>query len=387
MTRAETTDKSDVIVVGAGLIGLACAWDLAGRGAAVTVLEREAPGCGATRVAAGMLAPIGELDFGEPELLAMNLASRRLYPDFIADVEKETGLDTGYRHTGALHVALDRDEAGELRRIMDLQVSHGLDPKWLGPMAARELEPGVTPSLSGAVLVEEDAVVDPRAMVEALRAGLEARGVGIARAEVTGLLAGGDGRVQGVESTAGEFTAGAVLAAPGAEAGVAGWLPEEVRPPVRPVKGQTVELRGDAAEPVCERILGSERVYVAPRPDGRVILGATVEEMGFDRRVTGGGVHELLREAYRLIPDVAEMEFVGAIAGLRPGTPDNLPVIGRTSIEGLILATGHYRNGILLAPVTARSVGELIAGKEPQVTAAASPQRFIGQEVERCRSI
>jgi glycine oxidase len=381
MTRAEATDRTDVIVVGAGLIGLACAWDLSGRGASVTVLERDVPGCGATRVAAGMLAPIGELDFGEPELLEMNLVSRSLYPDFIAKLESETGLDTGYRHTGALHVALDRDEAGELRRIMDLQVSHGLEPKWLGPSAAREVEPGVSPSLSGAVLVEEDAVVDPRALAEALRVGLEARGVAIARAEATGLLVEG-GRIEGVESTAGSHFADAVIAAPGAEAGVATWLPAEVRPPVRPVKGQTVELRGDREEPLCERILGSERVYVAPRPDGRVILGATVEEMGFDRRVTGGGVHELLREAYRLVPDVAEMEFVGAIAGLRPGTPDNLPVIGRASIEGLILATGHYRNGILLAPVTARSVCELIAGDEPRVTAAASPRRFTGQEVE-----
>ncbi|MCB0870788.1 MAG: glycine oxidase ThiO [Solirubrobacterales bacterium] len=378
----KTRDKnrtSDAIVVGGGLIGLATAWELREAGASVTVLEKESPGCGASRVAAGMLAPIGELDFGEPELLAMNLKSRELYPDFVGKIESETGLDTGYRNCGALHVALDRDESGELKRIMELQQSHGLDSKWLGPMAARDLEPGISPSLAGAVLVEEDAVVDPRALVEALRAGLSGRGVRIEISEATGLVLEGD-RVIGVETPAGTFGAGAVVAAPGAEAGIAPWLPEEVRPPVRPVKGQVVELGGDPEDPACQRILGSERVYIAPRPDGRVILGATVEEMGFDQRVTGGGIHELLREAYRLLPDVAEMEFLGATAGLRPGTPDNLPVIGRTEIEGLILATGHYRNGILLAPVTAKSVAGLIGGEEPGAIGAASPHRFEREE-------
>lgn len=380
MTALKNNSQSDVIVVGAGLIGLACARELVEAGASVTVIERDQPGCGATRVAAGMLAPIGELDFGEPKLLELNLRSRRLYPDFVAAIESATGLDTGFRHTGALHVALDRDEAGELKREMDLQQSYGLDSKWLGPIAARELEPGVSPSLAGAILVEEDAVVDPRALVAALRAALELRGVEIKMSEVTGLNRDPDGSVQGVATDRGSFEAGIVVAAPGAYAGTAEWLPEEVRPPVRPVKGQTVELRGDADDPVCERILGSERVYIAPRPDGRVILGATSEEMGFDTRVTGGGVHELLRESYRLLPDVAEMEFVGAVAGLRPGTPDNLPVIGGTAIEGLILATGHYRNGILLAPVTAQAVRELVAGTGPDWLGAANPDRFEIQE-------
>lgn len=376
MKPAEAGNSSDVIVVGAGLIGLACAWELVHSGATVVVLEKETPGCGATRVAAGMLAPVGELDFGEPELLAMNLRSRELYPEFVAAVESATGLDTGFRETGALHVALDRDEAGELKRVMELQRSHDLESEWLGPIAARGLEPGVSPGLAGALLVEGDAVVDPRALVEALRSGLAAAGVKIERTGVTGLSRGADGRVTGVETASGPFGAETVVASPGAEAGVAEWLPPEVRPPVRPVKGQVVELGGSTDQPVCERILGSERVYLAPRPDGRLILGATVEEMGFDRRVTGGGVHELLREAYRLLPEVAEMEFLGASAGHRPGTPDNRPVIGRTRIDGLILATGHYRNGILLAPVTAHAVAGIAAGRTSELVAEASPQRF-----------
>lgn len=379
MARPEANRTSEVIVAGGGLIGLACAWELASRGASVTVLEREAPGCGATRVAAGMLAPVGELDFGEPELLTLNLRSLELYPAFVEGIESSTGVDTGFRRTGALHVALDRDEAGELRRIMELQRSHGLDSSWLGPMAARDLEPGLSPALAGAVLVENDAVVDPRALVSALRDGLDAAGARIEIAEVTGLSVEG-GRVTGAETTAGSFEAAHVIAAPGAEAGAADWLPVEVRPPVRPVKGQVVELRAEAAEQPCRHVLASERVYLAPRPDGRLIVGATVEEMGFDRRVTAGGVHELLREAYRLLPDVAEMEFVDAIAGFRPGTPDNVPVIGPTAIEGLILATGHYRNGILLAPVTARTVGDLVERGDATGIEAADPGRFQTQE-------
>jgi glycine oxidase len=216
-------------------------------------------------------------------------------------------------------------------------------------------------------------------LVEALRTALPERDVQIVTAGVSGLIRGdgGTGPVVGVETTAGEFRAPTVVAAPGAEAGIAEWLPEEVRPPVRPVKGQVVELRGDPEQAVCRRILGSERVYVAPRPDGRVILGATVEEMGFDRRVTGGGVHELLREAYRALPDVAELELELATSGLRPATPDNSPLVGPGALDGLLLATGHFRNGILLAPLTAEAVAAELAGEErPPALAVADPGRL-----------
>ena len=273
MTRTRPNPTSEAVVVGAGLIGLAAAWELASRGRSVTVVERDEPGCGATRVAAGMLAPVGELDFGEPELLALNLRSLELYPEFVASVEGATGLDTGYRRTGALHVALDRDEAGEMRRIMELQRSHGLDSSWLGPMAARDLEPGISPALAGAVLVEDDSVVDPRALAAALRAALAEAGATIEIAAATGLRLAADGSIVALETSGGEIETETVIAAPGAEAGIAEWLPEEVRPPVRPVKGQVVELRGDPDDPACERILGSERVYVAPRPDGRLTGG------------------------------------------------------------------------------------------------------------------
>jgi glycine oxidase len=357
----------DAIIVGGGVIGLCSAWRAAQRGAEVLVIDRARPPAGATRVAAGMLAPVGELAFGEPELLEMTLAAAELYPGFVAELEEGTGLDTGYAAHGALHVALDRDEAAELRRVHDLQRSLGLGAEWLPPRRCRELEPGLTPSFHGGVHAPGEGSVDPRALTAALLAALEAEGVEVrVETEVAAALLDGE-RIEGVRVAAKggvdeELRAAAVVLASGAWSGLAEWLPPEARPAVRPVKGQVLELRSVDGAPPCERILASERVYLVPRADGRVIVGATVEERGFDTAVTGGGVHELLREAYRLLPDVAEMELVEAMAGLRPGTPDNLPLIGPGALEGLLLATGHYRNGILLAPLAGETVAGLLAG-------------------------
>jgi glycine oxidase len=347
----------DAIFVGGGVIGLSCAWRAARRGARVAVLERAEPPAGATRVAAGMLAPVGELAFGEPRLLEMTLASSALYPDFVAELEAESGEATGYARHGALHIALDGDEAAELRRVHDLQRSLGLEAEWLAPRRCRELEPGLTPSFHGGVHAPGEAAVDPRGLTQALLAALAAAGGELRTgAEVVAGVFEGE-RLIGVRTAGGEeLRADAVVLATGAWAGRTEWLPEPARPPVRPVKGQILELRTRAGAPPCERIVASERVYLVPRSDGRLIVGATSEEQGFDTAVTAGGVHELLREAYRLLPDVAEMELVDAIASLRPGTPDNLPLIGPGAIDGLILATGHYRNGILLAPLTANMI-------------------------------
>ena len=359
------TEKSgyDAIVVGGGAIGLACAWRTAQRGARVIVLDRERPPAGATRVAAGMLAPVGELTFGEPELLELTLAAAELYPSFVAELEAASGMSTGYERCGALHIALDRDEAAELRRVHDLQRSLDLEAEWLPPRRCRDLEPGLTPSFNGGVHAPGEAAVDPRALTATLLAALAAEGVEVRTGvEVAAALTEGE-RLVGVRTSDGEeLRASSTVLAAGAWSGQAEWLPEEARPSVRPVKGQILELRTPDGEPPCERILASERVYLVPRPDGRLIVGATVEERGFDTAVTAGGIHELLREAYRLLPDVAEMELVEAMAGLRPGTPDNLPLIGPGAIDGLVLATGHYRNGILLAPLTAERVAETLAG-------------------------
>jgi glycine oxidase len=353
----------DVVVVGGGVIGLSCAWRAAQRGARVVVLERGEPPAGATRVAAGMLAPVGELSFGEPQLLELTLAAAQLYPDFVAELEAASGEPTGYARDGALHIALDRDEAAELRRVHDLQRSLGLEAEWLPPRRCRDLEPALTPSFNGGVHAPGEASIDPRALTRALLAALGGAGgeTRIGTEVVAGLFDGG--RLAGVRTAAGEdLRAESVVLAAGAWSGRAEWLPEQARPPVRPVKGQILELRSrDGAAP-CERIVASERVYLVPRPDGRLIVGATVEEQGFDTAVTVAGVHELLREAYRLLPEVAEMELLDATASLRPGTPDNLPIVGPGAIDGLLLATGHYRNGILLAPLAAETIAGLLTG-------------------------
>ncbi|MBK8294122.1 MAG: glycine oxidase ThiO [Solirubrobacterales bacterium] len=374
-----TSDNTyDAIVAGAGVIGLAIAWELNSQGASVLVVDRDRPGAGTTSVAAGMLAPTGELDFGEPALLEMNTISAGMYPEFVASVERVCGGMLGYQRVGGLHVALDRDEAAELRRVHDLQIESGLRADWLGPGAARELEQGVSPTLTGAVLIEDDGAIDPRVLTAGLLEALEKESVEVRVGTEVTAVRHRHGQVDAVEFKNGDrINTRAFVAAVGAESGRAEWIPDEARPPVRPVKGQIIELKGNPAEPICQRILASERVYLVPRRDGRLIVGATVEERGFDSEVTAGGLHELLREAYRLLPDVSELAFLNAVAGLRPGTPDNLPVVGPTSIDGFFLATGHYRNGILLAPITARAIADVVSGGEicgPM--SAASPARF-----------
>jgi glycine oxidase len=374
------TESFDALVVGAGAIGLACAWRATQRGLRVAVIDREAPGSGTTRVAAGMLAPIGEASWGERALLELNLASAQLYPAFAAELEEISGRRVDYRRCGALHVALDRDEAEELRRRHGLQRSLGLDADWLRPRLCRELEPGLATAITGGVHARDEAEVDPVALVDALAAALAREGVDvIVGAEAVEAILESD-RLAGVRTSDGrELRAEWTILASGWWSGHAAWLPEPALPPVRPVKGQILSLRGPTGVPLCERIVATQWVYVVPRADGRVVVGATVEERGADLTVTAGGVHELLREAYRVLPDVAELELTSVVAGLRPGTPDNAPLIGPGALDGLVLATGHYRNGILLAPITADAVAALVSGERPPAVAAPfGTERFEG---------
>jgi glycine oxidase len=374
----QTEDQLDVVIVGAGVIGLACAWRASQRGLRVRVLERDQPGAGASGVAAGMLAPVGEVSWGEERLLGLTQASHARWPSFAAELTTAARAEIGYLAIGSLHVALDRDEGDELRRRFELMRELGLDAQWLRPADARRLEPGLTPRCAGAVLAPYESAADPRMLVEALRRAAESAGAEVVSAAeaVESLLDGA--AIRGVRTADGrEHRAERVVLAAGAWSGEAGWLPEFARPPVRPVKGEIITLRAASGGAPCERVIESERVYLVPRADGRLIVGATVEERGFDTTVTAGGMLELLREAYRAIPEVAELELVGAAVGLRPGTPDNVPVIGAGALDGLVVATGHYRNGILLAPLTAEAVACLLAGEElPTGVEGADPARF-----------
>jgi glycine oxidase len=380
--RDETNTGFDAIFVGGGVIGLASAWRTAQRGARVCVLEAERPAAGATGVAAGMLAPAGEASWGEDQLLSLNLESLSLWPGFAEELERVSEVETGFAQRGALHVALDRDEAESLRRRYDLQRKLGLDSEWLSGGACRKLEPGLATAVRGGAHVPGDATVDPRRVAAALLAALDSAGMAVH----TGVRIVSAEQRQGWQLTAADgrvFAGASVVLAAGCWSGRLEWVPAESRPPVRPVKGEILTLRGAADEPVTERIVAGDRVYTVPRADGRLIVGATVEERGFDTTVTAGGVHELLREAYRLLPEIAELELAETTAGLRPGSPDNAPMIGESATEGLLVATGHFRNGVLQAPLTAECVAALLAGEPAPIDLEPfSPLRFAGERAE-----
>jgi glycine oxidase len=368
------TESFDVAVIGAGVCGLSVAWRAAQAGASVVVLDRGPSAPAATHVAAGMLAPVSEADPGELELTALGIDSGERWPAFAAELLDASGIDPGYRTCGSLLLARDRDEDEALERELALRGRHGLQARRLLPSRARELEPSLAPALRGALDIPGDHAVDPRATCAALRRAAELAGADIrtapapARIELTG------DRASGVRTGDGpSFAAGQVVVAAGAWSGQDLGLPEAARVPVRPVKGQTLRLRDPQHRParaLLDRVVRFEGGYLVPRGDGRYVLGATVEERGFDTTITALGLYELLRDASELVPGLLELVVEETLAGLRPGTPDNAPLLGPSPVvDGLHWATGHYRNGILLAPVT----GELVAGALAGTAAIPSP--------------
>src|SRR3954468_2651246 len=306
----------DTVVVGGGVIGLAVAWRAAQRGLSVLVVERDQPGAGASGVAAGMLAPVTEAEFGEQALLELNLAGAAAWPAFAAELSERSGLDTGYRASGALVAAADRDDGEELRRLYRFQQSLGLEVEWLGSRDARQLEPRLSPRVSGAIHAAGEGHVEPRAVVRALVAAFEHEGGEIFNAAVTEVAPGGVVLAGGKR-----IDAERVLVAAGCWSGAFAGAPD-----VRPVKGQILRLRGP--DPLTERLVRTPRCYVVSRPSGEVVVGATVEERGFDTTVTAGGVHHLLEAAWEVLPEIEELELVETAARLRPATPGNSPVIG-----------------------------------------------------------
>jgi glycine oxidase len=357
----------DLLVLGGGIIGLAVAWRARARGMSVTVLERGEIGMGTSHVAAGMLAPVAEVEFGEAgqAVLELGLRSVELWPGFAAELEQASGERVGLLQTGTLVLARDEDEARELDRQIEWRDSLGLRTSRLLGSEARELEPALAPTVRLALEAPEDHSVDPRLVLAALRRACEAAGVRlreqapVARVE----LDGASTRVTGVVLGNGEYVAARHLViAAGAWSGNLEGLPAEARVAVRPVKGQLLRLRDPAGSGLLERVVRFAGGYLVPRADGRYVLGATVEERGFERHATAGGVYQLLRDAHELVPGVSELQIEELCVGLRPGTPDNLPVIGPGALAGLTWATGHYRNGILLAPLTAELVVEALAG-------------------------
>lgn len=372
--RTALPERVELAIAGGGLAGLVCAWVAARAGVEVVVIDdRSRPPAAA--VAAGMIAPVGEAIWGEEGQLAAALSAADAWPAFALELEAAAGLEVPYRRCGSLHIALDRDEAAELERRHGLHRRLDLDARALLPSRCRELEPGLGTAVRYAVEAPGEAEVDPRALLAALAAAADREGARRFEGRVRGVDTE-TGRVE-VEG-AGSVRAERVVLTAGAWAGEAGLKPW--RPlPIRPVKGEILRLRADPASLPCERILVGERFYLVPRPDGEVVLGATVEERGFDLSVSAGGVHELLRESYRALPELAELEFLEAAAGLRPGTPDNAPIIGRLGGGSTFLVGGLYRHGVLLAPLIATAVAALLAGRSlPEELRGLGPDRFVG---------
>jgi glycine oxidase len=354
--------SADVVIVGGGIIGLAAAWRARQRGMAVTVLERDETGQGTSRVAAGMLAAVAEVEFGEAgrRLLDLGLRSAELWPGFASELEGAAGQDVGLLKTGTLLLARDDDEARELERQLAFRDSLGLRVERLRASEARDREPGLAPTVR--LEAPDDHSVDPRLVLTALRQACASAGVRlrehatVARVELDGE------RVSGVTLDDGErLSAGRVVLAAGPWTERIDGLPASARIAVRPVKGQILRLRDPAGPGLLSRVVRFAGGYLVPRGDGRYVLGATVEERGFTPLPTAGGVYQLLRDAHELVPGLSELEIEELSVGFRPGTPDNAPVIGPGALEGLTWATGHHRNGILLAPLTAELVLESLS--------------------------
>jgi glycine oxidase len=356
---------ADVAVVGGGVIGLAIAWRARQRGLEVLLLDRGDLGAGASRAAAGMLAPVAEADAQERALLVQNLESARRWPAFAAELADVTGVEVGYRACGSLLLARDRDEAELVERERALRERLGLAVERLLGSEARRREPALAPSLRLALALPDDHAVEPARVTAALIEACARAGVHLhAGTPVTDLAALPAERVV---IAAGAWSGEGLAAAAG---------PHAPRMPVRPVKGQALRLRDPSGPGLCDHVLRFEGGYLVPRGDGRYYLGATMEERGFDTAVTALGVYELLRDAAEVLPGVLELEIDEAFAGLRPGTPDNAPIVGTDPRdERIVWATGHFRNGILLCPLTAELVADELTGGRPDHP--LRPERFV----------
>jgi glycine oxidase len=353
---------ADVAIVGGGVIGLALARELAGRGRRVVVLERGETAQEASWAAAGLLS--AQSDVGVPgAFFDLAIESRALYPAWASDLEAETGEAVGYRATGLVRCAFDAGESEALRGFL-WQRERGLPLEWWdAPVLAARFGGALSPDVRSGLFFPEEGVVDPRKLTRARGVSVRVRGVEVRSRTAARRFWIEDGRCLGVETEGGRLAADAVVDAAGAWAAFDRELPFAV--PVEPVRGQIVELDLGGSAP--DTVVHSEAVYLAPQGGGRVLVGSTLERAGFARVVTAGALGALLESAARLWPAVRTARFVTAWAGLRPGTPDGLPILGDCGIRGLYFAAGHFRNGILLAPVTARKIADLLTG------GAASP--------------
>ena len=388
--RGTADVTADVLIIGGGVIGLGIGWRAAQRGMRVVIADPD-PGRGASHAAAGMLTPVAEAAYAERELFELGRMSLARYPGFVAELTDETGLAVGFRQTGTLLVGYDADDMAAIDEHAVLRETFGVPSQRLSGRECRRTEPLLGPAIRGGLLIDDDASVDPRRLTDVLLAAVQKAGAVHVPERAVRLLTAGD-RAAGAQLADGTAVSAAqvVLSAGWASTSLAG-LPAAAAPPLRPVKGQIVRLRPTPAtlaaglppsliNRTVRGLAQGSSVYLVPRDSGELVIGATQEEMGPDTTVTAGGVWQLLRDARAIVPGITELEFAEVAAGLRPGTPDNAPVLGPSDLPGLVLATGHFRSGVLLAPVTADLIAELLAtGTSAAAATPFLPQRFTGQ--------
>jgi glycine oxidase len=355
-----------IVIIGGGICGLGIGWRLAKAGRDVTIVDRGEAAMAATWAAAGMLAPQAEAEHAEEALLPLAMESCRMWQTFSDELRRCSGIDVDYRTEGTLVVALDRDDFEMLEHRFTYLRDLGLNLEWLSGDEARQKEPYLSRGVSGALFSPEDHQVDNRLVGSALKACyIEAGGHLRENTSVDEILTN-SGRVTGVRVGDQEIKAEVVVVAAGAWSRNIAGLPPEVSPPVRPLKGQMAAIQMPEAAPILQHVLWGPgnsivpSIYLAPKSDGRLIIGATVEEMGFDTSLTAGGMLEILRSAWEVLPGIYDLPLVESWAGLRPASRDDAPILGPTEMDGLVMATGHHRNGILLAPITADTVSDYI---------------------------
>jgi glycine oxidase len=372
-------NRPKVAIIGGGVIGLSIGWRLAQAMCPVEIFERGEAGKGASWAAAGMLAAGVETEPGELALHALNRASQIAWPAFAAELEGTTGQTVELRKEGTLMVALNRDDAAQLRYSYDFQRQHGIELDWLSGAQARQREPFLHPNLSAAVFCAGDHQVENRKLVRALRTAFLAAGGKLHEHVCVESIESTGGKITGLRLGEMRVEADVVVLAAGAWSGEVQGLPSLARPPVRPIKGQMLSLRMNASAPLLRHVVWTPRVYLVPRADGRLIVGATSEERGFDSNLTAGGVYSLLEGAWRALPGVEELPIDEMWVGFRPGSRDDAPILGPGDLPGLVYATGHHRNGILLTPVTANAVADyILTGEIAEVIRPFAITRFAG---------
>jgi glycine oxidase len=375
--------RPKTVIIGAGVIGMGIAWRLAQADRSVTVYDRAEAGHGASWAAAGMLAAAVETEPGEEELLTLTLESQRMWRGFARELKAASGISVEYRDEGTIVLALTRDDAEHLRHTYDFQKSLGLELQWLSGAEARRREPHLRPGIPAAVFSPRDHQVENRRLAQGL--GEAARRAGVVLREHLAVreveIAGG--RVHAVVTDHGRDPADVVILAAGAWSREIAGIPSAYLPPVRPIKGQMLALRMDPSAPLLRHVIWAPRSYLVPRQDGRLVIGATVEERGFDDKLTAGGLLALLEGAWRAVPTIEELPIAETWVGFRPGSRDDAPMLGPSGIDGLVIATGHHRNGILLTPLTVDTISAyVLTGRLPEIVEPFTPERFIKRNAQ-----